>query len=269
MVWPSIATQICDDIIGNYGWTLVEASLPISLLIMTNGCAAAFFGTEQHSAGPRKALVYSSIAFGTGLAIGSIGLYMHWLPVVYMGFGTFWGVGVGMAFSPCLHTVMQWSPDQRGLMAGASIASVATGALASTLFANPIMNFFSTQPQYVGSIDSIPTKYIHGQLVAALDGNPATKVVEIVNAGGANLSPEIVNGLYLAGSGSNGAMELLVAVGVGCTSMTLAAAHVVRMPPPTPTTSPGVTSSLLDIIQEDTLTPESDAQFALLTQAVK
>jgi hypothetical protein len=272
LVWPSIATQICNDVIGNYGWTLVEASLPISLLIMTNGCTAAFFGTELHSSGPRKALVYSSIAFGAGLAIGSVGLHMHWLPFVYMGFGTFWGVGAGMAYSPCLHALMQWSPDKRGLMSGVSVASLAAGALGSSLMAKPIMNLFSRLPQYVGSIDSIPTKYINGQLVAALDGNPAAKVVEITNAGAANFSPDIVNGLYLAGSGSNGAMELLAAVGIGCSAVTLGAAHVIHVPAlPVVSSSSGGPPSLLDLAEEveDPNKPDPDAQHALLVNALK
>lgn len=54
---------------------------------MTSGISAALFGKWQVKVGPRKPLVYGSVAFGGGMLLGGYGAAIHSLPLMYLGYG--------------------------------------------------------------------------------------------------------------------------------------------------------------------------------------
>jgi hypothetical protein len=45
-------------------WTLMQAALPLSLVFVFQGLAAATLGSWQAKVGPKKCLLYASVAFG-------------------------------------------------------------------------------------------------------------------------------------------------------------------------------------------------------------
>lgn len=68
--------------------------------------------------GHRTSLLAAAGAFGGGLALGSLGIHLHSLPLLYAGYGALAGMGLGLAYTPCISTLMQWFPDRKGTASG-------------------------------------------------------------------------------------------------------------------------------------------------------
>lgn len=49
--------------------------------------------------GPRFSNFMSSILFGSGCILGAIGIHYHSLAALYIGFGFFGGIGVGLSYT--------------------------------------------------------------------------------------------------------------------------------------------------------------------------
>ena len=258
----------------SYEWTALDMSMPLPLMLITGGCTATFFGPSQHASGPRKSLAYAGLAFASGLAVGSLGLYLQWLPLLYMGYGTLWGVAAGLAYSPCLHTLMLWSPQRRGLAAGISTACVATGMLGSSLLAKPMLAYFAKPPLFLGSRESVLSQDIDGRLFASVEGHGRgqVEVVELLQ----EHFPErlLADGLYVAGSGSAGAIETLATIGLGCSAAALVSAYTLRVPHSSTAVDPAPHCDAKETTEKPTLaaqdvSPDSETQYHVLQQAVK
>ncbi len=55
------------------------------------GGSAAILGPWQAKVGPKKSVMCAAACFGGGLALGSLGIHLHMLPLLYLGFGVFGG----------------------------------------------------------------------------------------------------------------------------------------------------------------------------------
>ncbi|RYG65938.1 MFS transporter [archaeon] len=113
-------------------WTLMQAALPLSLVFIFQGLAAAYFGKWQIKVGVRKSLFAAASCFGGGLLVGSAGIYMHSLPLLYLGYGVLAGTGIGLGYTPPVQALMQWFPDKKGIASGITIAGFGSGALLFT-----------------------------------------------------------------------------------------------------------------------------------------
>lgn len=45
-------------------------------------------------------MAMGGVLFGGGMLVGSLGLYLHSLPVLYLGYGVLLGCGLGTAYTP-------------------------------------------------------------------------------------------------------------------------------------------------------------------------
>ena len=116
MVLPAFGTHMClgspfawsimaDVITRQHGfvapaasdWSLMAAAFPLSIVFLTQGLSGSAFGKWQIKVGARKSMALAAASFGSGLAIGSLGLYLHNLPLLYFGYGFLGGIGVGLA----------------------------------------------------------------------------------------------------------------------------------------------------------------------------
>jgi hypothetical protein len=57
-----------------------------SVAIAVLGLSAALFGAWLEKAGPRRAMFYAAICFGAGFEIASLGIKLHQLPLIYLGY---------------------------------------------------------------------------------------------------------------------------------------------------------------------------------------
>jgi hypothetical protein len=203
MLLPAIAAHICigspyawsimaDAITRENGfvtsaasdWTMMQTSMCLSIVFACHGISAASLGKWQLKVGPRKSVALSALSFGSGLAIGSLGIYLHSLPLIYFGYGVLGGAGIGLGYNPPVQALLQWFPDKKGLASGLAIAGFGSGALLFIPAVRYLLKKLSKLPGYPGPTENFRTKTVGGKLFADVDG----ALIEVINAGTAELS---------------------------------------------------------------------------------
>jgi len=74
--------------------------------------SAAFGGKWVERVGPRKAMLASAICFCGGFLVAALGVKLHNILIVYLGYGVLGGIGLGLGYvSPVKHS-STWFPDR-------------------------------------------------------------------------------------------------------------------------------------------------------------
>lgn len=66
-----------------------------------------------------------------GFALAGLGVHLHSLPLLYMGYGFFGGIGIGLGYVPAVKNLMGWFPDRVGFASGVTICGFGGAALAA------------------------------------------------------------------------------------------------------------------------------------------
>jgi MFS family permease len=213
-------------------WTLMQSSLALSIVFAFHGISASLLGKWQLKVGPRKAMLCAAFAFGGGLGLGSLGIYLHSLPLIYLGYGALGGTGIGLGYTPPVQSLLQWFPDKKGIASGIAIAGFGSGALLFTPAVQYLTKKFAKMPDYLGPAEDFMTKTIDGKFFADVEG----VMVEVVQAGASELSKipysSLQEGLYVVGSGSTGAMEALGTIGAAYFLSMFASSLLMKDPHP-------------------------------------
>lgn len=210
-------------------WSLAQSCLPLSIVFVVLGGSAAALGPWQSRVGHRKSLFAAALTFGGGLAIGSAGIHLHSLPLLYAGYGALAGLGLGLSYTPCIATLMQWFPDRKGTASGITVAGFGSGALLFTPLVQNLTIFFAKMPEYVGPTEDFVLRNVNGCMFTDVNGS-AVEVVEAIAYDIAKLSYALPEGLYIVGSGSTGASEALGVCAIGYFTVMLASALALRTP---------------------------------------
>jgi MFS family permease len=126
-------------------WTvphIVLATYSLGLVIL--GLSAAFLGKWVERVGPRKTMFASACLFCSGLIIASLGVNVHNLYVVALGYGIVGGVGLGLGYIAPVSTLVKWFPDRPGMATGFAIMGFGSGALVGAPFGVELMAHFKT-----------------------------------------------------------------------------------------------------------------------------
>jgi MFS family permease len=113
-----------------------------SVAIAVLGLSAALFGAWLEKAGPRRAMFYAAICFGVGFEIAAMGIKLHQLPLVYLGYGVVGGIGLGLGYISPVSTLIKWFPDRPGLATGLAIMGFGGGAMIGSPLGNQLMAHF-------------------------------------------------------------------------------------------------------------------------------
>jgi MFS family permease len=116
-----------------------------SVAIAVLGLSAALFGAWLEKAGPRRAMFYAAICFGAGFEIASLGIKLHQLPLIYLGYGVVGGIGLGLGYISPVSTLIKWFPDRPGLSTGLAIMGFGGGAMIGSPLGNQLMAHFKAQ----------------------------------------------------------------------------------------------------------------------------
>lgn len=231
MSWPltrenGFVTSAASD------WSLAETTLPLSIVFLMHGITAALAGKWQMKVGPKAAIAAASVCFGGGLLIGSLGISMHNLWMIYLGYGVLGGTGLGLAYTPPVQALINWFPDKKGVASGLTIAGFGSGALVFEPVVNLLRGKFATMPEYLGTQDSIHTVTEGGKLFADIGG----QLKEVVLATSADLAvlpyKGLSEGLYLVGSGDSGNAAVLATIGLAYFGIMMTSAFAMRLPAP-------------------------------------
>jgi MFS family permease len=130
-------------------WKLTALGWIFSIAIFVLGVSAATFGRWVEEGGPRKAMFTAGLCWAMGFFISALGVYIHNLWVIYLGYGVFGGLGLGIGYISPVSTLIKWFPDRPGMATGMAIMGFGGAALIASPLSVWLMAKFST-PTHLG-----------------------------------------------------------------------------------------------------------------------
>jgi len=130
-------------------WTIPELGWIFSIAIAVLGLSAALLGRWVEEGGPRKAMFTAALCWGGGFVVSSIGVYIHQIWLIYLGYGVLGGFGLGFGYISPVSTLIKWFPDRPGMATGMAIMGFGGAAFIASPLSVWLMAEFST-PEHVG-----------------------------------------------------------------------------------------------------------------------
>jgi MFS family permease len=130
-------------------WNLKTVGWIFSIAIAVLGASAALFGRWVEEGGPRRAMFASGLCFAAGFVVSALGVNLHQLWLVFLGYGVLGGCGLGLGYISPVSTLIKWFPDRPGVATGMAIMGFGGGALIASPLSVWLMQRFST-PAHVG-----------------------------------------------------------------------------------------------------------------------
>jgi MFS family permease len=133
-----ITTHAPDD------WKLTELGWIFSIAIVFLGASAAVAGRWVEEGGPRRAMFTSALCWSGGFFVSAVGVYLHQLWIVYLGYGVIGGIGLGIGYISPVSTLIRWFPDRPGMATGMAIMGFGGGAFIAAPLSVWLVSKFST-----------------------------------------------------------------------------------------------------------------------------
>jgi MFS family permease len=125
-------------------WKLTGLGWIFTIAIFVLGSSAAVMGKWVQSQGPRKSGVVAALCWGAGFLVGALGIHLHQLWLVYLGYGVLGGCGLGIGYITPVSTLISWFPDRRGMSTGMAIMGFGGGALIASPLSYWLMRHFAS-----------------------------------------------------------------------------------------------------------------------------
>jgi MFS family permease len=125
-------------------WTIPEVGWIYSIALIMLGLSAAFLGRWVERVGPRKTMFVSACCFCGGLLLASLGVSLHNIWFIYLGYGVLGGIGLGLGYVSPVATLVKWFPDRPGMASGMAIMGFGGGALIGAPLGVELMGHFKS-----------------------------------------------------------------------------------------------------------------------------
>ncbi len=125
-------------------WKLTELGWIFSIAIFVLGASAAGLGRWVEEGGPRKAMFAAALCFGGGFLVAALGVYVHNIWIVYLGYGVIGGFGLGLGYISPVSTLIKWFPDRPGMATGMAIMGFGGGAFIASPLSVWLMKQFGS-----------------------------------------------------------------------------------------------------------------------------
>ena len=125
-------------------WKLTTLGWIFSLAIAFLGLSAAFGGKWLEKVGPRLTMFVAACCFGGGFWIAALGVYLHEIWLLYLGYGVIGGIGLGLGYVSPVSTLIKWFPDRRGMATGMAIMGFGGGAMIGAPLSVWLMDCFKS-----------------------------------------------------------------------------------------------------------------------------
>ena len=216
-------------------WSLSQVVWIFSVAIVFLGFSAAYAGKWLEKVGPRMVGFVAACCWGGGFLIGSLGIYLQELgfqinislPIIsteeitlqvglyllYLGYGVLGGVGLGLGYVSPVSTLIRWFPDRRGMATGMAIMGFGGGAMIAKFTIDKLLEKFYKVPEYLGSVDSLTLITESGRRFVEISDS----MVEVVVVAANEVSRMIVPGdpgVYIVGTGTSGAAQTFLFLGI-------------------------------------------------------
>jgi MFS family permease len=125
-------------------WSQKQVVWIFSIAIAVLGSSAALFGRWVERAGPRKSMFTAALCFAGGFLVAAVGIHLHQLWLLYLGYGVLGGCGLGIGYISPVSTLIKWFPDRPGMATGMAIMGFGGGALIAAPLSILLMTHFKT-----------------------------------------------------------------------------------------------------------------------------
>jgi MFS family permease len=125
-------------------WSQKDVVWIFSIAIAFLGSSAAVFGRWVERVGPRKSMFTSALCFAGGFLVSAVGIHLHQLWLLYLGYGVLGGCGLGIGYISPVSTLIKWFPDHPGMATGMAIMGFGGGALIAAPLSILLMGHFKT-----------------------------------------------------------------------------------------------------------------------------
>ncbi len=125
-------------------WRLTTLGWIFSLAIVFLGLSAAFGGKWLEKVGPRLTMFVAACCFGGGFLISALGVAVHQIWLIYLGYGVIGGIGLGLGYVSPVSTLIKWFPDRRGMATGMAIMGFGGGAMIGAPLSVMLMDHFKS-----------------------------------------------------------------------------------------------------------------------------
>jgi MFS family permease len=130
-------------------WKLTDVGWIFSIAIVFLGASAAVFGRWVEEGGPRRSMFTAGLCFGLGFVVSAVGVNLHQLWLIFLGYGVLGGTGLGLGYISPVSTLIKWFPDRPGMATGMAIMGFGGGAFIASPLSVWLMQKFST-PVHLG-----------------------------------------------------------------------------------------------------------------------
>ncbi|WP_296654879.1 OFA family MFS transporter [Paraburkholderia sp.] len=125
-------------------WSLTSLGWIFSLAIVFLGLSAAFAGKWLERVGPRRTMFTAACCFGGGFLVSALGVALHEIWMLYLGYGVIGGIGLGLGYVSPVSTLIRWFPDRRGMATGLAIMGFGGGAMIAAPLSVLLMKHFAS-----------------------------------------------------------------------------------------------------------------------------
>jgi MFS family permease len=126
---PALIKELGGVVSAADDWSLSSVVWIFSVAIVCLGLAAAVAGKWLEEVGPRCVGVTAAFLWGGGFLVGALGIHLHQLWLIYLGYGVLGGCGLGLGYVSPVSTLIRWFPDRRGMATGMAIMGFGGGAM--------------------------------------------------------------------------------------------------------------------------------------------
>ena len=211
-------------------WTLSQVVWIFTVAIVFLGLSAAVAGKWLETVGPRMVGTVAACCWGGGFFIGSLGIWLHQLWLLYLGYGVIGGCGLGLGYVSPVSTLIKWFPDRRGMATGLAIMGFGGGAIIGAPLIDSLVAAFHRPPEYLGTREVVGPVLKDGSYFASAKDSKQQPVVVLSEKEAAELPRPLAAGVYVVGTGSAGVAETFVTMGIGYFLVMLVAAFSYRLP---------------------------------------
>lgn len=135
-------------------WKQTTIAWIFSIAIAVLGISTALFGGWLERVGPRKVMFTAACCFGSGFLVAALGVHLHQIWLLYLGYGVIGGIGLGLGYISPVATLVRWFPDRPGMATGLAIMGFGGGAMIGSPLALYLMRHFAT-PYSVGAAQAM------------------------------------------------------------------------------------------------------------------
>ena len=210
-------------------WKFDHVVWIFSLAIVFLGLAAAVAGRWLEKVGPRCVGVTAAFLWGGGFLVGCLGIKLHSLPLLYLGYGVLGGCGLGLGYVSPVSTLIRWFPDRRGLATGLAIMGFGGGAMIGAPLKRYLLETFEEAPRYLGTVEAVNPVTEDGVRYATTYAGKEEVIVASA-AEAASFGSGIEAGVYVVGTGDTGAASTFLLLGLLYLVVMLLAAFAYRVP---------------------------------------